>query len=592
MGAAGTAKGPVPPSRGTRPSREIDKPARAGAILTVLILGAVVANINLAIANVALPSIGAALATSQAELNLVAVGFTLGLAASVLYLGALADRYGRKPAMMLGAALSIPTSLLAAWAPNATVLIAARVSGGMAAGLLYPITLSLITGLFRGGARIRAIALWSGIGGGCSALGPLIGGLLLGQFWWGSVFLPSVPIAALVVVLAGLWLPRHAGETSEPVDHLGGGLSVASIGPLVLAISLVPNYGFNGTVLGLFAVSLVGLVLFVVRERRAPSPLFDLNVLRARTFTIALIGGTITWGGLLGATFIGQQYTQNVLGYSPLSAALTTLPAAVFVAAAARPAGRLITSRGSRIPLALGLAVTAAGFLGMAVLFGTAASALVVGIVYGVLGLGIGLAGPPSSSSLMGSVPVARAGMGSASNDLQRDFGGALFQAVMGTPAGGGVHPLLHQGVRRPPPTAGPAAVPAGGGDHQPVVHRRRAGRQAVPPGPGTAARRRRPAGIRRRQDGRHPVRRDRMPDRPGRGLVPLPEQARRGGDLRPGGRPAATPTAQRDARARPRRPGRRTRRTPLTGPPAGGIDDVVRLRPDGGAPVALRPLR
>ena len=430
MSSAGMARGPGPP-QGDRPSAG-ESPPRAGAILTVLILGAVVANINLAIANVALPSIGAALDTSQAELNLVAVGFTLGLASSVLYLGALADRYGRKPAMMLGAALSIPTSLLAAWAPNATVLIVARVSGGVAAGLLYPITLSLITGLFRGGARTRAIALWSGIGGGCSALGPLIGGLLLGRFWWGSVFLPSVPIAVLVVVLAGLWLPRHAGESSEPVDHPGGVLSVVFIGPLVLAISLVPDYGFNGTVLGLFAVALVGLVLFVVRERRAESPLFDVKVLGARTFTIALVGGTITWGGLLGATFIGQQYTQNVLGYSPLSAALITLPAAVFVAAAARPAGRMITSRGSRMPLALGLAVTAVGFCGMA-LFGTTSSAVVVGIVYGVLGLGIGLAGPPSSSSLMGSVPVARAGMGSASNDLQRDFGGALFQAVMGT---------------------------------------------------------------------------------------------------------------------------------------------------------------
>jgi DHA2 family multidrug resistance protein-like MFS transporter len=431
MSAARAARGPASPKRDRSAAGEA--PPRAGAILTVLILGAVVANINLAIANVALPSIGAALDTSQAELNLVAVGFTLGLASSVLYLGALADRYGRKPAMMAGAALSVPTSLLAAWAPNASVLIVARVAGGVAAGLLYPITLSLITGLFRGGARTRAIALWSGIGGGCSALGPLVGGLLLGRFWWGSVFLPSVPIAALVVVLAGRWLPRHAGETTEPVDHLGGVLSVVFIGPLVLAISLVPNYGFNGTVLGLFAVALVGLVLFVVRERRAPSPLFDLKVLGARTFTIALIGGTITWGGLLGATFIGQQYTQNVLGYSPLSAALITLPAAVFVAAAARPAGRLIASRGSRVPLALGLAVTAAGFLGMALLFGTATSAVVVGIVYGVLGLGIGLAGPPSSSSLMGSVPVARAGMGSASNDLQRDFGGALFQAVLGT---------------------------------------------------------------------------------------------------------------------------------------------------------------
>ena len=250
---------------------EGESPPRAGAILTVLILGAVVANINLAIANVALPSIGAALDTSQAELNLVAVGFTLGLAASVLYLGALADRYGRKPAMMLGAALSIPASLLAAWAPNATVLIVARVSGGVAAGLLYPITLSLITGLFREGraparsrcGRASGVAArpwapwsvgccWAASGGGrCSAL----------RADRGAGGRAGRPVAA----------PARGG-VQRAVDHLGGVLSVVFIGPLVLAISLVPNYGFNGTVLGLFAVSLVGLVLFVVRERRASSP--------------------------------------------------------------------------------------------------------------------------------------------------------------------------------------------------------------------------------------------------------------------------------------------------------------------------------
>jgi MFS transporter, DHA2 family, multidrug resistance protein len=175
MSVAGAARDPVPPQR-DRPA-EAESPPRGGAILTVLILGAVVANINLAIANVALPSIGAALDTSQAELNLIAVGFTLGLASSVLYLGALADRYGRKPAMMLGAALSVPASLLAAWAPSGTVLIAARVGGGVAAGLLYPITLSLITGLFRGGrepARSRcgrgsavAARRWAPCSAGC-----------------------------------------------------------------------------------------------------------------------------------------------------------------------------------------------------------------------------------------------------------------------------------------------------------------------------------------------------------------------------------------------------------------------------------------
>jgi MFS family permease len=267
----------------------------------------VVANINLGIANVALPEIGGALDASQAQLNLIAVSFTLGLAASVLYLGALADRYGRKRALLLGSTLSIPTAMLAAWAPNAQVLIAARFAGGIAAGLLYPTTLSLITALFRGPARTKAIASWSGIGGGFSVVGPVIGGILLGRAWWGSVFLVTTPVAVVVVILAVLWLPAHAGETPDAVDHPGGVLSVLFIAPLVLGISLVPNYGFNSAVLGLFAVSAVALAAFVLRERACTRPLFSLPVLRVRTYTVALIGGTITWGALLGAAFIGQQ---------------------------------------------------------------------------------------------------------------------------------------------------------------------------------------------------------------------------------------------------------------------------------------------
>ena len=227
------------------------------------------------------------------------------------------------------------------------------------------------------------------------------------------------------------------------------------LGPLVLAISLLPNYGFSGVVVGLLIVTALSLLGFVVRERRAANPLFDLKVLRTRTFTIALIGGTITWGGLLGALFIGQQYTQDVLGYSPLDAALITLPAGIFLFLAARPSANMIAKHGSRVPLALGLLITAIGFLGMAVLFSDDQSAAVVAISTRSWVLGIGLAGPPSSNSLMGSVPVERAGMGSASNDLQRDFGGAFFQAVMGTLLAVQYSQLFHQGVRESPARPG-----------------------------------------------------------------------------------------------------------------------------------------
>ena len=171
-------------------------PDRAGVVLVTLILVAAVANLNLSVANVALPSIGQAFDSSQVTLNLIAVGYSLGLAASVLYLGAVGDRYGRKLMLLLGTALAIPMSVLAAYAPSDEVLFVARVGGGLAAGMAFPTTLALITALWSGASRTKAIALWSALGGAIAALGPLASGALLEYFWWGSVFLLTLPLAA------------------------------------------------------------------------------------------------------------------------------------------------------------------------------------------------------------------------------------------------------------------------------------------------------------------------------------------------------------------------------------------------------------
>src|SRR5438132_9441103 len=216
---------------------------RGGIILTSLILVAAVANLNLSVANVALPSIGSAFDASQTSLNLVAVGYSLGLAASVLWLGALGDRYGRKMMLITGTALAIPASLLAAFAPSIEVLIVARLLGGLAAGMAYPTTLALITALWSGPGRTRSIALWSGLGGAITALGPLLSGLLLEHFWWGSVFLLTLPLAVVALVLAFRNVPAHVNEGSDPVDNLGGILSVVLVAALVLGINFaaVPN---------------------------------------------------------------------------------------------------------------------------------------------------------------------------------------------------------------------------------------------------------------------------------------------------------------------------------------------------------------
>ena len=201
-------------------------PDRPRLVLLALILVAAVANLNLAVANVALPDIGKAFNASQTGLDLVAVGYSLGLASSVLYLGALGDRYGRKLMLILGTALAIPASILAASAGSVTVLVVARVFGGLAAGMAYPTTLALITALWSGPARTRSIALWSGLGAAISALGPLASGALLEHHAWGSVFLLTLPLAVVALILAIRLIPSHVNETSDPVDNLGGILSV------------------------------------------------------------------------------------------------------------------------------------------------------------------------------------------------------------------------------------------------------------------------------------------------------------------------------------------------------------------------------
>ncbi|MGZ5129171.1 MAG: MFS transporter, partial [Actinomycetota bacterium] len=283
-------------------------PDRAGLVLLALILVAAVANLNLSVANVALPSIGQSFDSSQTVLDLIAVGYSLGLAASVLYLGAIGDRHGRKLLLILGVSLSVPACLLAAFAPTDSVLFLARVLGGLSAGMAYPTTLALITALWSGPARTRSIALWSAIGGAITALGPLCAGFLLEHFWWGSVFLMTLPLAAVALFLAVALVPAHVNESSDPVDNLGGILSVVMISALVLAINFaaVPNRG--ALAVGLAVLALAGAAAFVIRQRRARNPLYDLDVASRRIFWVAACAGIIVFCSLMASAFVGQQF--------------------------------------------------------------------------------------------------------------------------------------------------------------------------------------------------------------------------------------------------------------------------------------------
>ena len=422
---------PAPAAAGSPPATGI--PEGGQLILVSLILVAAVANLNLSVANVALPSIGAAFDASQTSLDLVAVGYSLGLAASVLWLGAIGDRYGRKMLLLLGVGLSIPFCLLAAFAPSIEVLIVARIGGGISAGMAYPTTLALITALWAPGpGRTHSIALWSALGGAIAALGPLVSGFLLEQFEWGSVFLVTLPLAFVALFMAWRFVPAHVNETDDPVDNLGGILSAVLVGTLILAINLAPVPNMTALVIGLAVVCIAATVAFVIRQRRAKDPLYDLDIAARPTFWVAAVAGIIVFGSLMGAMFIGQQYLQNVLEYSTLEAGTGIIPAAVAMVIVAPRSAVLVEARGARFTLLLGYVFVLGGFLTMLLLWGENSSYLVVALGYTLVGIGVGFAGTPASRSLTGSVPVTRAGMASGTADLQRDLGGAIMQSIFG----------------------------------------------------------------------------------------------------------------------------------------------------------------
>jgi EmrB/QacA subfamily drug resistance transporter len=407
-------------------------PERGGFVLVALILVAAVANLNLAVANVALPEIGRAFDSSQTTLNLIAVGYSLGLAASVLWLGALGDRYGRKMMLILGVSLSIPACLLAAYAPSDGVLFVARLVGGLSAGMAFPTTLALITALWSGQPRTRAIALWSATGGAIASLGPLIAGALLEHFWWGSVFLVTLPLAAIALFMAVTLVPAHVNEETEPVDNLGGVLSVVMVGTLILAINFAPVPDKGALVLGLAVIAVATALAFVLRQRRAQNPLYDLQVAARPTFWVAAVAGIIVFGSLMGAMFIGQQFLQNILDYSTFHAGLAILPAAVMMVLIAPRSAKLVEARGARFTLLVGYVFCFLGFLAMLLLWKEGIPYWKVGLAYALVGIGVGFAGTPASHSLTGSVPVKRAGMASGTADLQRDLGGAIMQSILG----------------------------------------------------------------------------------------------------------------------------------------------------------------
>jgi EmrB/QacA subfamily drug resistance transporter len=408
--------------------------ARKPVILLSLLLAAFVVNLDTTIVNVALPTLVDALPASTTQLQWVVDAFNLLFAASVLVFGSLSDRFGRKGMLLAGLAVFGLSSLAGGLTDSAGALIAARAVMGIGAAMVFPSTLSLLANIFaQPRERAMAIGLWGAITGVAIALGPIVGGLLLDVSDWRSVFFALVPVAAVAGVLVARAVPRSRDPQAPRTDRIGFVLSTATIGLLVFTVIEAPGHGWaSARSVGGFVLSAVLAAGFVAWERRVRQPMLDLRLFANPRFTAASAAIAISFFSLSGFIFLVTQYFQFLKGYGPLSTGVRLLPVALFVAASSILGTRLAVRVGTKVVVAAGLVLMAGFYVWVTVTsattgYGTIAAQMVV------LGTGMGLTSAPATEALMGVVPKAMAGVGSAVNDATRLLGGTLGVAVIGS---------------------------------------------------------------------------------------------------------------------------------------------------------------
>lgn len=403
-------------------------------VLGIMNLSLLLIVLNNSIVNVALPSLQAQLDATTGQLQWIVDAYVLVFAGLLLTMGALSDRFGRGGALATGLTVMGIASVSAAVAETANQLIAARAVMGVGGALVMPATLSIITNVFPDPTeRARAIAVWAATAGAAVAIGPVTGGWLLEHFWWGSVFLVNLPVAIVALVLGRLFVPTSKDPSAPPVDLPGAALSIVAVAALVYAIIEGPRGWTEPVVLGGFVLAAILAVTFVWWERRIPYPMLDVRFFRNPRFSAASGALALTFFGLFGSMFLMTQLLQSVLGFSPLGAGLRMLPVAAAIVVVSPLSARLVERIGTTRVMATGLLTAAAGLLAASRITDGASYWPEVVVPLGILGVGLAMVMPPATESIMGSLPRAKAGVGSAVNDTVRQIGGALGVAVLGS---------------------------------------------------------------------------------------------------------------------------------------------------------------
>ncbi|MGN9837070.1 MFS transporter [Nonomuraea sp. H19] len=400
---------------------------RRWLILIVLCLSLLVLVIDNMVLTVAIPPLAADLGADAQDTQWILDSYILVFAGLLLTAGSLSDRFGRRKVMIVGLALFGAASLAAAFAADPAQLIAARAVMGVGGALVMPSTLSILITVFSAEERRKAMAAWSAVAMVGLVGGPVLGGVLIAWFWWGSVFLINVPIAALAIVAALVLMPESKGPSSRP-DPLGAILSVSGMTALVWTIIELPH-GLSWPGLATAVAALAG---FVIWELRTAHPMVPLGLFRNRVFSGGSFSLTLVQIGNGGLMLVLTQYLQYVLGYTPTQAGLAFIPMAV-ASLSFNTLGAAFGARlGNRTLIVIGLTVMAAGF-GLLAAVSPAYGILLPAAGLSLLGAGGGLAMPAAVSALMGTVPAEHAGAGSALNDTIQQLGAALGIAVLGS---------------------------------------------------------------------------------------------------------------------------------------------------------------
>ncbi len=402
-------------------------------MLLICSMSLLIVGLDVTIVNVALPSIGHDFGASVSGLQWTVDSYTLVLASLLMLSGSTADRLGRKRTFVTGLLVFSAGSLLCSLAPSLTLLVIFRMVQAVGGSMLNPVAMSIITNTFTDPKeRAQAVGVWAAVVGVSMALGPVIGGLLVGSVGWRSIFWINLPVGLAAVLLTVRFIPESRAPKPRRVDGIGQALVIVLLASLTYGIIEAPDRGWTSPViLGAFVLAGAALVGLISWERRRDEPLIDIRFFRSVPFSGAALMAVAAFATLGGFLFLNTLYLQDVRGFSPLRAGLYTLPMAAMTMILPPISGRIVGTRGSRIPLLIaGIALTTSCV--MLSLLGSSTPVAWLFASYVVFGIGFGFVNAPITNAAVSGMPRAQAGVAAAIASTSRQVGATLGVAVVG----------------------------------------------------------------------------------------------------------------------------------------------------------------